>query len=159
MTSGNVIGVSGSFICSTKPKIIMRQEIYSIPGKMSGSHDLQINAIIDSWQNLLVSLDDFKKTIFDKGILYASQNGVQTWIVDTSNALGTFKPDIQEFIEGTVAPKCSDIGIKYFFVVLPKSAISRLSARKVANINANQEGMQTIEVGSVDEALTLLKGE
>ena len=135
----------------------MKQEIYQIPGKMSGSHDIQINAIIDSWQNLLVSLDEFKKTVYDQGISYAKQNKVETWIVDTSDALGTFKPDIQEFIESTVAPKCTEIGIKYFFVVLPKSAISKLSARKIAKINANQEGMQTIEVGSVNEALSLLQ--
>lgn len=135
----------------------MKQEIYSIPGKMMGHHDLQINAIIDTWQNLLVSLEDFKKTVFDQGMPYAIENKLNTWVVDTSEAIGTFKPEIQAYIESTVAPKCAEIGIKYFFVVLPKSAISKLSARKIAKINANQEGMQTIEVGSVDEVMSLLK--
>ncbi len=132
-------------------------EVYSIPGKMVGHHHEDINAMIDTWKNLLVSLGEFKANIHDIGLEYAEKHRVTTWIVDTSDSTGVFKIEIQQFIESTVAPKCAEIGIKHFFVVLPSSAVAKLSTKKVARINSNQKGMQTFEVTSVDEALDMLK--
>ncbi|MCV9385764.1 hypothetical protein [Reichenbachiella ulvae] len=134
-----------------------KKEIYSIAGKLKGHHDSDINGMIDTWENLLVSLDQFKTNIHDIGLEYAEKNHLTTWIVDTSNSTGVFKKEIQGFIESVVAPKCAEIGIKYFFVVLPQSAIAKLSTKNVAKINSGQEGMQTFEVASVDEALSMLQ--
>jgi len=124
---------------------------------MTGSFDSDLNAMIDNWSSLMVSLEDFKSTIYDIGVPFAESNKVTTWIVDTSKSEGVFKKDVQAFIESTVAPKCSEIGIKYFFVLLPQSAIAKLSAKNVARINSNQKEMQTFQVGSMDEALEMLK--
>ncbi len=136
----------------------MKREIYSIPGRMVGHYDPEINGIIDTWSSLLVTLDQFRENIFDIGVLdFAPRHGVNTWIVDNSTAEGVYRKDVQSFIQTTVAPKCAEIGIRYFFVVLPQGAIAKLSARNVAKINANQEGMQTLEVASVQEAIDLLQ--
>lgn len=132
-------------------------EVYAIPGHVTGHYDDRIDGMIDTWESLMVSLEDFKSTVFDIGIDFAIKNQVTTWIVDSSNGQGVYKKEVQEFVERILAPKCSSIGIKYFFVVLPQSALGKLSAKKVASINAEQLGMQTIEVSSVKEALNLLE--
>lgn len=137
----------------------MRQEVYSIPNKMVGYYDQEINGMIDTWHSLFVSLEEFKSTVFDIGIAFAQQNNVTTWIVDTSQGEDVFKTEVQDFVESTLAPKCAEIGIKYFFVVLPKSDISKASARDVARINASQHQMQTIQIESVEKAIQLLQDE
>lgn len=135
----------------------MKTEVYSIPGKMVGHYDGANNAMIDSWSSLLVSLDEFKAAVYDVGIDFARKNKVTTWIVDNSTSNGVYKKEVQDFIGTTVAPKCAEIGIKYFFVILPQSAIAKLSAKNVAKINSNQKGMQTLQVASVEEALKMVK--
>lgn len=136
----------------------MKKEIYTIPGKLVGHHHPEIDAIIDTWTSLMITLDDYKSTIYNIGILdFAPKNRVTTWVIDTSNAAGVFKPEIQEFRQNIVGPKCVEIGIRNFFIVQPQSAIGKLSTRKTTNIYAGQKAMQTFEVSSIDEVLTMLK--
>ena len=124
---------------------------------MNGAHDPEHRAMLDTWSSLLISREQFKSTILDVGVPFAVKNQVKYWIVDTSKAVNVFKKEVQAFIDSTVAPKFAEIGIVYFFIVLPQSAIAKLSARHVANINDGQEGMQTVQVGSVEEALALIQ--
>ena len=105
----------------------------------------------------MISKEQFQSTIYDIGVPFAVKNQVRYWIVDTSQASGVFKKDVQAFIDMTVAPKFAEIGIVYFFIVLPESAIAKLSAKSIAKINDGQEGMQTVQVRSVAEALQLIK--
>ncbi len=105
----------------------------------------------------MISVDDFRGSIYEIGVPFAVTNRITSWIVDTSTAEGLFKKDVQEFIDQTVAPRFAEIGIRYFFIVLPQSAIAKLSAKHVAKINDNQDGMQTIQVASVQEAIELIK--
>lgn len=134
----------------------MKQEIYQLPGFVTGVYHSDINGIIDTWESMMVSLEDFKSSVYDIGMDFAQKNGVTTWIVDNSNSQGVYKKEVQTFIESTVAPTCARIGIRFFFVVLPQSALGKLSAKKVAKINGEQTSMQTIEVHSLQEALDLL---
>lgn len=135
----------------------MNREIYKVEGFMNGVYDSIHRSILDTWSSLLITKDQFKSSIYDIGVDFAVKNGVKYWIVDTSNAVGVFKKDVQNFIDSTVAPKFAEIGIVYFFIVLPQSAISKLSAKHIAKINDDQDGMQTVQVRSVDEALQLIK--
>lgn len=136
----------------------MRKEIYAVAGKMKGEHDSQIPAMIDTWESLLISVEDFKSTIVEIGVPYAKASGITTWIVDTSQAANVFKMEVQRYIEETVAPSFAAIGIKYFILILPNSAMGKLSAKKVAQTNGKQDGMQTIEVFSWEDALKAAKG-
>lgn len=136
----------------------MRKEIYNVAGKMVGEHDTNVQAMVDTWESLLISVDHFQSSIVEVGVPYAKTHGITTWIVDTSAAIGAFKMDVQKFIEETVAPSFAAIGIKYFIIILPASAIGKMSAKKVAQTNDAQEGMQTIEVFSWEDALKAAKG-
>lgn len=135
----------------------MQQEIYRLPGFLTGVYHRDINAIIDTWESLKVSLEDFKSVVYNIGIDFAQKNDVTTWIVDNSNSHGVYKKEVQVFVESTLAPACARIGIRFFFVVLPQSDLGKLSAKKVAKINEEQTIMQTIEVDNLQEALDLLR--
>lgn len=76
-----------------------KKEIYQIPGKMVGYHLPEIHTILDTWSSsLFVSLEDWKSTVFDFGIMdFAPKHGVTSWIIDTSGARSVFPPQIQEF--------------------------------------------------------------
>ena len=132
------------------------KEIYKVDGFMTGKYDIAHSAILDTWSSLMISQEQFKSTIFDVGVAFAMANEIRYWIVDTSNAVGVFKKDVQAYIDSTVAPKFAEIGIIYFFIVLPQSAIAKLSAKHIAKINDDQKGMQTVQVGSVAEALSII---
>ena len=96
----------------------MKKELYRVHGKVVGHHHPDINAIIDTWSSQLITLEEYKSTIYDIGIVdYAPKNGVNTWIIDTSSGESVFKPEIQEFRERIVGPKLEEIGIKFFFVI------------------------------------------
>jgi hypothetical protein len=135
----------------------MRKVIYEIPKKMIGYHDLEINSMIDIWTNLIATVDQFKSTIHDIGIPYAKENNIKTWIVDTGTSQGVFKSEEKEYIDNVIAPKCEDIGIEYFFVILGTNALTNLSVKKVVQINAAQKGMQTLMVESMNEILQIQK--
>ncbi len=137
----------------------MKKELYRVPGKVVGHHHPNINAIIDTWENMFITLEEWKSHIYDIGIVdYAPKNHVTTWIIDTSNGTGTFKSEVQEFRRTVASPKLEANGLKYFFVVLSKQALGKFSARDTAKIYG-QGKMKTFAVGSVQEALDILKGE
>ncbi len=135
----------------------MAKELYKIPGKVVGRHHPEINAIIDTWESLLISLEDWKASVYEIGIVdYAPRNGVTSWIIDTSKSQGVFKPEIQDFREKVARPRLAENGVKFLFVVLPHSAISKLSARKTAKLY--QEGtFESYPVSSINEAVEIIK--
>lgn len=136
----------------------MAKELYHIPGKVIGRHHPEINTIIDTWESLSVSLDDWKASVYEIGIVdYAPKHGVTGWIIDTSNSQGVFKPEIQEFREKVARPKLAENGVKFLFVVLPQSAISKLSARKTARLYQGQGALEAHPVASIEEAVELMK--
>ena len=136
----------------------MKKELYNVPGKVVGHHHPDINAIIDTWTSMFISLEDWKSTIYDIGILdYAPRNGVTTWIIDTSDARSVFPPEVQDFRNSTARLKLEENGIRYLFVVLPQEGIGKFSAGKTADIYNDKGGMRTFEVGSIQEALSILK--
>lgn len=131
--------------------------MYSIPKKLIGEYDSDLNAMIDNWSSLLATLEEFKSTIYDQGIDFVVKNKATVWIVDTSQGKGAFKKEVQDFIQSHVAPKCAEAGIKYFFMILPQSAIAKLAAKRVVELSSNNEGMQTFQVGSMEEVMQMLE--
>lgn len=136
----------------------MKKELYNVPGKVVGHHHPDIHAIIDTWSSLFISLDEWKSSVYDIGIVdYAPKNGVRTWIIDTSTARSVFPPDVQEFREKVAKPKLEENGVQYLFVVLPEVGIGKFSAGKTAQLYDSNGKMQAFEVTSVDEALDILR--
>ena len=134
----------------------MKRLIYEIPGKVTGHYYPESNTIIDSWTELNASFDDWKKTIYDIGILdFAPKNGVTTWITDTSKASGVFNNEIQDFREGVSAAAMARSGIKLFFTVMSASAIATLSARKTSKAYSGHGSMDSIAVSSIEEAFEI----
>ncbi len=138
----------------------MKREIYSIPGKLVTHYHSDTRTIIDTWTDMSVSLEEWKSTIYDIGIMnFAAQNGAKAWITDTSNAKGVFNRDIQEFRAKTSAAAMEKSGIKCFFTVLPQSAISKLAAYQTSKNYAGHGSMTSHTVNSLDEAFAIRKQE
>ncbi|MDW3195811.1 MAG: hypothetical protein R8G66_25785 [Cytophagales bacterium] len=118
-----------------------KKEIYQIPGKMVGYHLPEINTILDVWSSsLFVSLEDWKSTVFDIGIMdYAPKHRVTSWIIDTSGARSVFPPQIQEFRQNVAKKALQENGVKRLIVVLPETGIGKFSAGKTAELYDSQE--------------------
>ena len=128
-------------------------------GHVLGEYESTLKAMVDTWDSLLISKENFKESIYEVGVPFAQRSKVTSWIVDTSNSEGLFKVEAQKFIDETVEPKFAEIGIKRFFIIPPKSAIPKLSATRVAEINNDQDDMQTITIDSVNSAVNMIKGK
>lgn len=139
----------------------MKTKIYEIPGKMvSHYYPPEEKTIIDSWTELNASFEDWKKTIYEIGILdFAPKNGVTTWITDTSRATGIFDNQIQDFRKDVSAAAMAKSGIKLFFTVLSSSALSTLSVRKTSKVYGGHGEMKSMAVSSLEEAFEIREKE
>lgn len=136
----------------------MVKELYNVPGKVVGRYHQDIHTIIDTWDSLGITLDEWKASVYEIGILdFAPKHGVAGWIIDTSNSRGVFKPEVQEFREQVARPRLTEGGVKFLFVVLPQSAISKLSARKTAKLYQGEGTLEAHPVASIEEAVSIMK--
>ena len=136
----------------------MRKTVYEVSGILKGEHDTTYGSMIDSWQSMLISADQFKDHIFEIGVPYAKANQVTAWIVDTSKAKGVFKKEVLELIDKEVAPAFAGIGIKHFITITPESALTKLTVNKIEQLNsADQHGMHVFSLPSTDSALQWLQ--
>jgi len=92
-----------------------------------------------------------------KGLNYAKTHKGIAWIVDSSEAKGSFPPEIQEFIGSDVFPAFAKNGIKYFITITSKeSALTRMTI-STYSAKTGPHGLQLLEVNSVDDAIEWLK--
>jgi hypothetical protein len=131
--------------------------IHSIPGKLEVSWRGDVRAIVDTWTDYGVTLDEFKEAVLVKGVNYARQNGGIAYIVDSSKAKGCFSQEIQTFIGSDVFPAFVKNGIKYFITI--NSQVSALTQGTVRAYQAKTAscGLKLVEVNSVDDAIMWLK--
>ena len=131
--------------------------IYEIKGKMTVNWNGDVKAIVDTWNDYSVPLEDFSEAVLVKGLDHARANGGVAWIVDSSNATGVFSQEIQAFIASTVFSTLATNGIKYFITITStRSAITRLTVSSYT-AKLGPSGIQLLEVNSVDEAIEWLK--
>lgn len=132
-------------------------KIHSIPGKLEVSWRSDVKAIVDHWISYGVSLDEFKEAVLVKGLNHAKSNGGVAWIVDSSEAKGSFTQEIQDFIGSDIFPAFAKNGVKYFITI--SSAVSSLTNLTVKSFSAKvgPNGLQLLEVKSVDDAVMWLK--
>jgi len=132
-------------------------KIHSVPGKLVCEWRDDVKAVVDTWTTYSVSKEEFREAVLVKGVDYAKTRKVVAWIVDSSKAVGTFSPEIQDFIGTDVFPAFAKIGVKYFITI--NSKVSALTKMTVANYSAKTgpNGLQLVEVNSVADAVIWLK--
>ena len=132
-------------------------KIHSIPGKLEVTWNEDVKAIVDTWVNYFVSLEEFKEAVLVKGLAHAKANGGIAWIVDSSKAELAFSPEIQNFIGTDIFPAFASNGIKYFITITSQvSALTRLNVHTYA-AKTGPNGLQLVELNSVDDAVTWLR--
>lgn len=135
----------------------MAAKVYDIPGKLSVEWESDVKAIVDTWTNYSVTLDQFKDAVLEKGVSYARGKGVKAWIVDSSQANGAFSQEIQSCIGSTVFPKFAEIGVKYFITITSSvSAVTKMTVKSYS-AKTGPNGLKLVEVNSREDALAWLK--
>ena len=116
-----------------------------------------VHAILDTWTDYYVSLDEFKDAVLIKGLSFAKTHGGRAWIVDSLNAKGVFPQEIQQFITSDVFKAFFDNGIKFFITIKPNvPGLTSMTVRSYS-ANAGPAGIKLIDVSSVADAKMWLK--
>ncbi len=138
----------------------MKIKIYEIPGKLVSHYFPNENTIIDTWTSLYVSFDEWKRNIYDIGILdISTKNRVDTWITDTSHSEGVFNQEIQSFRKEVSARALSGSGVKLFITVMGDSSLTTLSARSTSRSYGGQDNLDSYAVKTMEDAFKLRKRE
>ncbi len=130
--------------------------VHSIPGKLEVNWCDEVKAIVDTWSNYVVTLEQFRDAVLGKSMDHAKAHGAQAWIVDSSQAKGAFPQEIQAFIGSDVFPAFAENGIKYFITITSESAITKMSISSYS-AKAGPHGLQLVEVACMDDAVEWLK--
>lgn len=132
-------------------------KIYSVPGKLDVTWDNSVKAIIDTWTTYAITLEEFKEAVLVKGVNHAKANCGVAWIVDSSQAKGSFSQEIQMFIGSDIFPTFAKIGIKYFITINSQvSAVTKMTVRSYS-AKTGPNGLQLVELNSVQDAIMWLK--
>jgi hypothetical protein len=132
-------------------------KVHSIPGKLEVTWQNDVKAIIDTWSNYNVTLDEFKDAVMVKGLKHAKANGGVAYIVDSSSAKGAFSQEIQSFINSDVFPAFAKNGIKYFITITSQiSSVTKMSIKSYT-AKAGPHGLKLVELNSAKDAVEWLK--
>lgn len=139
-----------------KEPLQMRTRIYKIPNKLTVEWEPEVNAIIDTWTNQFVTVEEFTHAVLTKGVNHAIENQGIAWIINSRNATSVFKQEIQALIESTIFPTFAKIGIKYFITISPKDVVANLSVKKY-KAKTGPSGINLVECDSTEDAIEWLK--
>jgi hypothetical protein len=131
-------------------------ELFSIPGKLTVSWQDEVRAVVDTWINYMVTVEEFRNAVLVKGLSHARANGGQAWIVDSSRAKGVFSQEIQAFIDTDIFPALAGAGIRYFITITSDSVLTRMTVSNYSS-KAGPHGLTLVNLGSVEEAVSWLK--
>ena len=132
-------------------------KVYEVEGKIRSEWNSEVRAIIDTWTTYMISLDEFKTAVLEKGLSFAKTNHGHAWIVDSSQAKGLFSKEQLEFIDQEVFPAFHNAGIKYFITIKPTNSVFTEMTVKQYSALTGPHGIQLVEVSSVDQAIMWLK--
>ena len=132
-------------------------DVYEIPGKLKVAWNDEVKAMIDTWIDYAVSLEEFRGAVLEKGVEYGKARGVRAWIVDSSGAKGVFQQEIQDFIGSDVFPAFASIGVKYFITISSEvSALTNMTVKSYSS-RTGPNGLELIELSSVADAVLWLQ--
>jgi hypothetical protein len=132
-------------------------KVHTIPGKLDCQWRDDVKAMVDTWTTYSISKDEFREAVLVKGVNHARVHKGVAWIVDSSQAVGTFSQEIQDFIGSDVFPSFAKIGVKYFITITSK--VSNLTKMTVSSYSAKTgpNGLKLVDVNSVEDAVAWLK--
>ncbi len=131
--------------------------VYSIPGKVEAVWREDVKALISTWLDYYVTLDDFRQAVLVNGVNHVRANGGIAWITDSTQAHGILSKEIQEFIDNDVFPALAEIGIKYFMTITSQvSAVTRLTVLSYS-AKVGPHGITLVETDTLDNAIKWLK--
>ena len=133
------------------------EPIYEIPGKLAIYWDDDVHAIVNTWKNYYIRIDEFQQAIMQAGLDHAKANGGIAWVVDSSDAEDKFSENILNYIGEDVFPTFVKIGIKYFITIKPDH--SPIAAFNVTSYSMKTApaGLKLIEMPDLESALKWLK--
>ena len=132
--------------------------INQIAGKLTTTYNPEARAVIDTWENYSITLEEFKDAIMNKALGYGKSQSAKAFIVDSTQAKGVFSREIQEFIEQRVFKEFAEAGIKYFITTSSEvSSITNLAITSFSS-KAGPHGIELVQVNNADEAVEWLKG-
>lgn len=138
-------------------KNLMNELIYKIPNKLTIEWNADVKAVIDTWTNYGITLEQFNDAIINTAVVYASKKGVRAWIADSSKATGVFSQEIQTFINTTIFPKYAKIGVKYFITITSKiSSLTKLTVKSYS-AKVGPCGLKLVTIDSLEDAIEWLK--
>lgn len=129
----------------------VRMLVHEIPGKLKCEWDPKARAIVDTWTDYNVTLDEFREAVLVKGLSYSAMNGGRAWIVDSSQATGAFSQEIQSFIVSDIFPAFQKKGVKYFMTITSETAITKMTVSQYAS-KAGPCGLQLVQGRSASGA-------
>lgn len=131
--------------------------IHEIPGKLVCDWNEECKAMIDTWSNYTVTVDQFREAILKKGLSHAKANKARGWIMDAAAAKGAVPAEVVKLIETEVFKSFAAAGIKYFLTI--KSTASTVANLSIKTYTANigPHGLQMVEVPDQKTAIAWLK--
>lgn len=131
--------------------------IHEIPGKLVCDWSEEGKAMIDTWENYTISVDQFREAILKKGLSHAKANKARGWIMDAAKAKGALPDEVQKLIETEVFKAFAAAGIKYFLTI--KSQASTVTNMSIKSYSAHMgpQGLQMVEVPDQKTAIAWLK--
>jgi hypothetical protein len=130
--------------------------IYKIPGKLKCEWNQEARAVIDTWTDYSVTLDEFRTAVLVKGLTFSAMHGGRAWIVDSSKAKGAFSQEIQSFIASDIFPAFQQKGVRYFMTITAESAITKMTVSQYSQ-QAGPCGLQLVQGRSSAGAVEWLK--
>ena len=131
-------------------------EIYSIPGKLVVTWEASVRAVVDTWTDYEITVEEFKTAVLEKGLGYAKANRGQAWIVDSRTSVGNFTGECQAFIDSDIFPAFAASGIKYFITIKSENPLTNLTIRSY-QAKTGPHGLQLVEVSNIEDAVEWLR--
>ena len=121
---------------------MLLQEFKTVSGTTYAQvyYDEETNTIMDVWNGVFGSQDNFKKVILFVKEEVVSR-GITKWLADLQDMKGSFDGS-REWMVQEIMPKLIQSGLLYEAIVLPLNVFSKLSARdaimKIHNFELRQ---------------------
>lgn len=128
--------------------------ITDIAGKLDVSWYPEILTVVESWSDLDVELEAFRKAVFVKGINHIKASRGKAWIFDASKATGSFSAEVQAMIDADRFAALGWTGAQYFITINP--------AATEISVNTDTEhtrGVQRVEAPSVESAKAWIQAQ
>lgn len=84
---------------------------------------------------------------------FASERGVKTWVVDTTEARGVLLPAVQQYLVSDLAAAMAAHGVVQSFNVMPESALATMAVKRFSQIDT---AFENNFVASLDEVMARL---